>query len=270
MKPSPASRSPRPAPARLAAFDQGTAPAIACLDLATTPFGDFDKLVSALQSFIDSHFAPVWGTPAKLAVTPGPDLPPGRWALVFLDDADAAGALGYHDLTPDGFPLGKVFVKTTIDAGDVVSVTASHELAEMLADPGAQLCATGPHDLIYAYEVADAVESESFAIDGIEMTNFVYPSWFESFWRAGSRKFDHLGTCRRPFQVRPRGYMPVFEPGRGWSQIFGSKAGEKHYARRPHGRPEIRKHGGPRKASKPKVAKVGKLIEAKAGKGRMA
>jgi len=42
--------------------------------------------------------------------------------MVFLDNADQPGALAYHDLTPDGLPLAKVFVKTTVDNGDLVSV----------------------------------------------------------------------------------------------------------------------------------------------------
>ena len=54
------------------------------------------------------------------------------WAVVFLDNADQPGALAYHDLTPSGFPLSKVFVKTTLDNNDLVSVSASHELVEML------------------------------------------------------------------------------------------------------------------------------------------
>jgi len=64
--------------------------------------------------------------------------------MAFLDSADVQNALGYHDLTPDGLPLSKVFVQTTVQAGQKVSVTASHELAEMLVDPAINLCSTGP------------------------------------------------------------------------------------------------------------------------------
>ena len=63
---------------------------------------------------------------------------------MFLDSVDVQGALGYHDLTPDGLPLSKVFVKTTLNGGQKVSVTACHELAEMLVEPAINLCATGP------------------------------------------------------------------------------------------------------------------------------
>lgn len=207
---------------RFAAFDQGQQPVISCLNLATVPLGvDFDKLIAALQLYVDEHFLPVWGTPCKL-VKSAAKIPAGNWGIVFTDTADAAGALGYHDLTPDGFPLSKVFVKTTIDDDELVSVTASHELAEMLVDPGIQMGAYGPANTWYAYETADAVERDSFLVNKIPLSNFVYPAWFESFHKPGATKFDHMHSCRRPFEITPGGYMPVFVNGR-WKQIFGSR-----------------------------------------------
>jgi len=50
---------------------------------------------------------------------------------VILDDSDQAGALGYHDLTSDGLPIGKVFAASDLKAGTSWTVTASHELLEM-------------------------------------------------------------------------------------------------------------------------------------------
>jgi hypothetical protein len=206
-----------------AAFDQGQIPTIACFNKATTKPGvDFTKLVAALQRFVDDYFVPVWGTPAKLVRTTG--FRKHAWALVLLDNADVAGALGYHDLTPDGFPLSKVFVETTLNDGGSVSVTASHELAEMLVDPAINLCAVGPGtNTFYAYETADPVEELSFKVDGIAMSDFIYPAWFEGFRKAGSVRFDHLGRVKRPFQILAGGYMSVFKGGR-WTQVFGSKA----------------------------------------------
>jgi len=68
------------------------------------------------------------------------------------------GALAYHDLTPDGLPVSKVFVKTTLDNNDLVSVSASHELVEMLVDPAINMMTTGPDPkTMYAYESADPV-----------------------------------------------------------------------------------------------------------------
>jgi hypothetical protein len=220
----------------LAAFDQGQIPTIACINLATEPLGvDLDALVSALQEFVDKHFAPVWGTPCKLTRPASKQIPAGNWAITFFDDADTAGALGYHDLTPDGFPLSKVFVRTTIDDGGQVSATAAHELAEMLVDPGIQMGAFGPDNVWYAYETADAVEQESFAVQGIAMSDFVYPAWFEGFRKPNSTKFDHLERCSQPFQILKGGYMPIYKNGR-WTQIFGSLATRKWFHKQHHPR----------------------------------
>ena len=228
-----------------AAFERGQVPIIACFNQAKTPLGvDLDRLVRAMQTFVDKHVAPVWGTPAKLVKTTG--FLKKAWAVVFLDDADQPGALAYHDLTPEGLPLSKVFVRTTIQNGDLVSVSASHELVEMLVDPAINMMTTGPDArTMYAYETADPVEAHSYTVDGIPMTNFVYPSYFEVFRKPNSTRFDHLRKVKRPFQILADGYQIIFRGGK-WSQTYGSKAKSRAFRRedrRGH-RSEERKHGG--------------------------
>jgi len=239
---------------KYAAFDQGQTPTVALVNQAKTPLGiELLTLAKALQAFVDHHFAPVWGTPCRIVVAKDAKIPKGAWAIVFLDSADVANALGYHDVTPEGFPLSKVFVKTTLAAGERISVTASHELAEMLVDPALQLLAEAPNGWFYAYETADAVEADEFRIDNIPMTNFVYPAWFEGFRKAKSTKFDHLGLCRKPFEIRPGGYMPVMRAGR-WDQIFGSLAVRDRFQLADHPRTKRRAAGAKPKVSRRAVA----------------
>jgi len=213
----------------MAAFDRGQVPRVACINKATVDLGvDFDRLVPALQKFLDAHFVPVWGTPATLVKAARPLA--GAWSMVFLDDADAANALGYHDLTKNGLPLSKIFVRTTLAARQKVSVTACHELAEMMVDPAINLWADGPNASLYAYEMCDAVEEDEFAIDGIAMSDFVYPAFFEGFRSPGSTQFDHLGLLTRPFELRKGGYSLV-RRGDKVTQIFGSPAKARRFAR---------------------------------------
>jgi hypothetical protein len=228
-----------------AQFDRGQKPVITVVNEAKTSWGVTPSaVVAALQKYVDDRFAPIWGVPATLAS--GTQIKKGAWGLAFLDDADQANALGYHDLTPDGLPLGKVFVRTTLSSKNLVSVTASHELAEMLVDPAINLAAEAPDGTFYAYEVADPVEEETFDVDGIPMSNFAYPSWFEGFRKPNSAQFDEMKTCKKPFEIRPGGYMPVFKDGE-WTQIFGSKRKEARFrgddrrGRRParRGRPLV-------------------------------
>ena len=100
-------------------FNQGLAPTIAYVNYAKTPLGvDLGNLVAASQKFIDTIFSPIWGAPAKLIRAEA--LPAGAWLMGFFDTADEAGALGYHDLSKDGLPVSKVFVKDTLKNGQPV------------------------------------------------------------------------------------------------------------------------------------------------------
>lgn len=241
-----------------AAFNQGVIPTIACFNKATTPLGvDLDDLIEAMQSYMDNHVTPVWGTPAKLVKSN--DFIKGAWAIVFLDDADQPGALAYHDLTPDGLPVSKVFVKTTLDDHQLVSVSASHELVEMIVDPAINMYTSGPDPkTMYAYESADPVEEVTFKVNGIEMSDFVYPAYFEVFRKPGSVQFDHEKKVTHPFQILSGGYQIVFKNGRS-SEIFGSAAKKKRFAkedRRGH-RSETRDQGKLKTANMARLEKHG-------------
>jgi hypothetical protein len=203
-------------------------PTIACFNKATVPLGaDLSKLIAALQQFVDKCVVPVWGTPAQLQKST--DFVAGSWALLFLDDADAANALAYHDLTPDGFPVSKVFVRTIADAHESLSVSASHELVEMLVDPAINLYSTGPDAAaMYAYEAADPVEETSFKLGGFDLTNFVYPSYFEAFRKPLSTQFDYLKKVKKPFDLLSGGYQIIIKNGKE-SEVFGSEGKARRF-----------------------------------------
>lgn len=212
------------------AFYKGHVPTIACFNRATVPMGvDLDALIGALQKFVDEHVVPVWGTRAKLIKTHG--FVRGCWAMVFLDHADHAHSLAYHDVTPDGFPQAKVFVKTTLNNKKLVSVSASHELVEMLVDPSINLVTMKKDSkLVYGYEAADPVEDLDFPVNGIRMTDFVYPAYFEAFHKPGTVQFDHLNQIKKPFQIHAGGYQGIYKNGK-WTQAFGSPSKKKRFAR---------------------------------------
>src|SRR5207244_6897591 len=120
-----------------------------------------------LQTQVQRDFAPVWGIDADLSFVPQDSAPPsGAWWLVILDNSDQAGALGYHDVTNQGMPLGKVFAATDQQFGSQWTATASHELLEMLGDPEINLTvfvqSSQSAGVLYAYEVCDACEADQF------------------------------------------------------------------------------------------------------------
>jgi hypothetical protein len=191
---------------------------------------DVATWTAALQTQVTRDFFPVWGVAAQLTALPNGQNPPaGSWALGIFDNADQADALGYHDITPDGLPLGKVFAKTTLDDGGTVSVTASHELLEMLGDPDINLIAelddpSGAPSKFYAYEVCDACEDDQFGykIDGVLVSDFVYPAYFESFRKPNSTQFDYSQKITAPFTLLAGGYISVLDLSnlaQGWQQL---------------------------------------------------
>ena len=48
--------------------------------------------------------------------------------------------------------------------------------------------------------MSDPVEEDIFLVDGIEMSNFVHPAWFEPFKHPPGTKFDHLGLLTNAIQ----------------------------------------------------------------------
>jgi hypothetical protein len=208
------------------------------------------QAVPALQAQVSNDFAPAWGIDADVTFVPGSQPAPGSWALAIFDNSDQAGALGYHDLTAEGLPLGKVFAGADIQYGLQWTITASHELLEMLADPDIDLTVfMQPDDRtgrVYAYEVCDACEADNYgyAINGTMVSDFVFPAWFESFRTSGSTQFDKQNQIQKPFDLLPGGYIGIFDvtAGTGWTQLTAA-----------HGR-----HG---KGARPERARVGSRRE---------
>jgi len=87
--------------------------------------------------------------------------------------------------------------------------------------------ASGKPVKFYAYEVCDACEDDSFGykIDGVLVSDFVYPAWFESFRPEGSTQFDRMNKIQTPFQLLVNGYIGIFNvtSGSGWQQETADK-----------------------------------------------
>jgi len=192
---------------------------------ASSVLGDNDvaAIIPALQKQVSRDFAAAYGIDAALDFVPRDGKPrAGSWWLSVLDDADAAGALGYHDLTSEGLPLGKIFAGTDLKYGSSWTVTASHELLEMLADPTINLVVFTPDGKrLVAYEVADACEDDSlgYRVDGVLLSDFVTPAFFG----VPGKVFDHCEHVTEPLQILPGGYLSMYDIrlGAGWHQVDG-------------------------------------------------
>ncbi len=185
---------------------------------------DLAKAVIAFQQQVIADFAPLWGINAELVlVHPGKQPPATAWQLVILDNADQADALGYHDLTPYGLPLMKVFALTAANDGVSWTSVASHEILEALADPyidSTVFVEAGTNGgRLWPMEICDPVQGDVYNIGTVEVSDFVTPAWFMSTPPA-SATFDFLKLTSQPFDIRPNGYMEFYDvQGTGWKQI---------------------------------------------------
>jgi hypothetical protein len=133
----------------------------------------------------------------------------GAWWLVIRDDSEQAGALGYQAVTTEGLPLGKVFAGTDLKFGSQWTITTSHELLEMLADPEIDLTVfvqpNAHTGILYAYEVCDVwgADNLGYKIYTTPVSDFVFPAWFESFRKPGSTQFDYGKHIKKPFELLP-------------------------------------------------------------------
>ena len=168
---------------------------------------DVQKMLPAFQQQWNNDLRAVWGVDdASFVFVPKNHMPSaGSWWLVFLDDSDQADALAYHDLTNQGLPISKVFVKTLLADKASVSVGATHELCEMAVDPWLNSAYQDPKGVFWAGEVADPVESDQYGykIGDILVTDFITPNWFAhehahghiDFKSHAHKAFDVLDGC---------------------------------------------------------------------------
>jgi hypothetical protein len=183
--------------------------------------GEIQAMLPAFETQWNRDLAPAWGidqvTMPFFAAGAAP--PKGAWWLVWLDDSDQADALAYHDLTDEGLPLSKVFVKTIKADKASLSVAATHELCEMAVDPTINLAAQDSKGTFWAYESADPVEADQFGyeIGTVLVTDFLLPTWFD--FKGSSGPYDFKGHCTDAFQILSGGYAQQFNESSGWVQL---------------------------------------------------
>jgi hypothetical protein len=201
-----------------------------------------EVLQSAIRSInrqIEGDFAPHWSLGATLRLegrsptaTRKPELADMRGdAVLYLwNKTDVPGVLGYHDANHRGIPYGVVFTELSQAVGESWTVTLSHEALELIGDSEVNLLVMGPHPahpqqtVFHWYEMCDAVQAESYAIDGVEVSNFVLPLYFTGGEEMGGRNDFlgriHSGRTLQSFGVNPGGYVGFFNPATNTHETY--------------------------------------------------
>ena len=207
---------------------------------------ELQRVIRAINRQIKEDFEPYWSLGATLRLegrsTEEPthlSLPDLRGdAILYLwNKLDPKGALGYHERNADGIPYGFVFTPISKQLGEHWSITLSHEALELIADPEVNLLVMGPHPddrrrmVFHWYEMSDAVQDETYTIDGVEVSNFVLPLYFTRNNEKGARN-DFLGTVTKgetlkSFGVNPGGYIGFYDPKHKRHSMFSRDHDER-------------------------------------------
>jgi hypothetical protein len=199
--------------------------------------------IRAVNRQIAHDYKPHWHLDAELrlegAIGDTPDdekLPELRGdAIIYLwDDVDVDDALGYHELNAAGVPFGFVFTELVKELDEPWTVTFSHEALELLGDASANLLVAGPHpahpgeEVFHWYEMCDAVQDESYKVDGVPVSNFVLPLYFTPGAEEGGRN-DFLGRlykkkALKSFGINPGGYIGFYNPKTNVHETYALKA----------------------------------------------
>ncbi|HTV22569.1 MAG TPA: hypothetical protein VMG12_27965 [Polyangiaceae bacterium] len=201
-------------------FDRGS-PTLVISNRSRIDDDEARAVTAAIQKQVDRDFFPLWGWRARLVFrgrgAPGRHAPSGAMHLI-LRDASPDAYAGYHFI--DGLPEADVFTRDASGPLPDWHATLSHEVLEMIADPGVNLYARGHvrqrgrrRAAFVAYEVCDPVQAISYRIDGVSVSDFVTPEWFEPERQPGALKFSFRDSVTRPFELADGGYIDAYVGG---------------------------------------------------------
>lgn len=189
--------------------------------------------VQAIAKQLANDYARLWQrVPPVLAFYPNGQTPPtsSNDAVVYVLDSLAGvdELLGEHTESATGVPTGYVMVDMirsyggTVSTGRMsISCTLSHEILELIADPNVNLWAADPNGgYDVCYELCDPVEADWYTIDGVAVSNFVTPDYFDPL--STSTVFDALGKLNAPLSIGKNGYQIRRMKDGTYHNVFGS------------------------------------------------
>lgn len=179
----------------------------------TIDASELAEVAGALNEQVQADLAPAWKVAATVGAYPSP--PHGTWAIELHETIEVEGAAGFHSNK-----FGQPYAQVALSDGDW-TVTASHELVEMLVDSsGSRLhTASAPKGwkgkssrVWYLWEPADPCEEVRYEVGGVLMSDFVLPAFYRSSPRGALAAYSHTGAVTEPLQILEGGYISFIDP----------------------------------------------------------
>jgi hypothetical protein len=193
------------------------------------------QATAAVQKQITRDFVPYWGHRATVAAFDDLSSVPSdyRPVVLFGDTNELVGklefAIGAQQATQliDDFErdrLSGLHLNTftrepfaLVEASDIWSVTLSHEILEMIADPFGNHLIAAAHPLDprqrvkYLVEICDPCQAMWYPVNGVPVSDFYTPRFFDPVQVDRSR-YSYTGAIELPLQILEGGFLSWIDP----------------------------------------------------------
>lgn len=176
----------------------------------TLPFATVAEVAAAIDKQVTRDFSPIWGVNATVSAFPKlTDVPLGYWKIIVQEDLGTPGTYGIHK-TSLGEPVALVQYSAAW------AHRASHEVLETLANPSldrlvvATSVSAGVRVQILV-EVCDPCQTKTYSVNGIDLCDFVTPSYFDPVANPGVR-YSFTGDVKEPQGILSGGYLTFHNP----------------------------------------------------------
>ncbi|HEU5407207.1 MAG TPA: hypothetical protein VFU48_05535 [Nitrospira sp.] len=181
----------------------------------------------AFQEATSGDFAPIWHVDAKLVFIGRRTAPVGSETITLIDKGTVKNALAFPELV-NGVPDSIIYTAVSKFYGYSWTVGFTHELWEMLADPGLVRTMQDQTGTIWANEVADPVEADADGytrpgLDGkpVLISDFVTEKWFGAL---DAGPYDFCNHIQSPLVIDKGGYAQWWD-GSTWHVIQNFEKG---------------------------------------------
>jgi hypothetical protein len=182
---------------------------------------EVSRVAAAIQRQVSRDFTPVWQVDATVDAFARLELVPlGYWPVI-LTDRELGDDEGFH-LTANGEPF------SVVEVAPGWSLTASHEILEMLVDPAGTRTIPGagpsgdgtPARVEFLVEICDPCQSAAFAygVNDVLVSDFVTPAFFGpvvSGPKQAMGPYSFGGNVDAPHRLAQGGAMTWIDRARG-------------------------------------------------------
>jgi hypothetical protein len=193
------------------------------------------QAAAAVQKQITRDFTPFWGLRATVDAFEDLESVPSDYhpVVIFGDPGELVGrlefAIGaeYTAQLVDDFERDQLsglhlnaFTRqpfALVAASDTWSVTLSHEVLELIADPFGNRLIAAAHPLDsrqrvkYLLEVCDPCQGMWYPVNGVPVSDFYTPRYFDPV-RVDRSRYSFTGALEFPLQILDGGYLSWIDP----------------------------------------------------------